>query len=140
MKFHSDIAISLLQIALAVFFIFAGIAGVINYDSTASEFTRALNSLFGTVQQEKTAFDVFTAVVELLVGGLLVIAPFIAFKGRSGFYTFIGVCILWALILAKKYFAEGFALPDFIVWVNSVTPGILALSALGVIAAQYRER
>ena len=125
-------AVFFIQLSLALMFIAIGIVGLTNYNSDLSQFGRSVNSLFG---KSNNVIPVLFAVLELVAGVLLLLSLFTnVLPGRFLSIALIVIFIFWTVTIAMNFFLDGFAEPDFIVWLSRVSPQLVILSAIWLIA------
>jgi len=120
-----------LQLCLGVFFLTLAIMGFQHYDSAAGQIGR----FFG---QDQT-MSVITAVLELVVGVILLIGLFLPiFAGGIGKICSIALFILWAVYMFIGYFLHGsFFKPSALVWFNGFARDSVLLVALWMVGRKY---
>ncbi|MBN2510619.1 MAG: hypothetical protein JXB03_10085 [Spirochaetales bacterium] len=139
MKSTAGVSITLLTITLAVFFLSAGIAGIIAYQSTGSELSRALNKLLGSQPAPGSPGELIIAIGQLVAGLALALSPFIQFRGASSAVIHGVICAAWGLWIITRYFTADFLVPDFFRWLHALAPHLVVLVSLWVITAGQRK-
>lgn len=121
-----------IQLSLALMFIALGIVGITNHNSEWAQFGRSVNNLFG---KNNDLIPVLFAVLELIAGVLLLLSMFTnVLPGRFLSIALLIIFIFWAITIVMNFFLDGFAKPDFIVWLSRVSPQLVILSAIWLIA------
>lgn len=119
-----------LQLSLALMFIAIGLVGIINYNSDFANFGRSVNKLFG---QSNDIVPILFAVLELVAGILLLASLFTGIPSRFLSIALLVIFIFWVVYIVMNYFLEGFAKPDFLVWLSNLSPQLVILSGLWLI-------
>lgn len=126
----SSYSLLLLKLSLALMFIAFGLVGIINYNSDLANFGRSVNKLFG---QSNDIIPILFAVLELIAGILLMASIFSGIPSRILSVALLVIFIFWVVYIVMNYFMEGFAEPDFLIWLKNVSPQLVALSGLWII-------
>jgi len=123
-------SIFFLQLALGVFFLMLGIMGLGDYNSDLSKFAR----WFG----RDDSLKVIMAVIELVMGGILLFGLFIPVSGNLARIFAFALFILWAVYMFMTYFIDGaFLEPSAVVWFYYVAKDAIILVALWVVGKKY---
>jgi len=121
-----------IQLSLALMFIAIGIVGLTNHNSELAQFGRSFNKLFG---RSNDMIPVLFAVLELIAGILLILSIFTnILSGRFLSIALLIIFIFWAVSIAMNFFMNGFAEPNFIVWLSRVSPQLVILSSIWLIS------
>ena len=143
MRTNTGTSIFFLQLAVAVFFLSAGIVGIINYNSTGNEVSRAVGDavekIFGVTQSYRANvnLNLVIAILELISGGMLLVGSVISFSGRGGFFAALIIFALWILKIIYSHFLYDFMQPDILVWLYRVSPDLVILAALWMVTKRY---
>jgi len=119
-----------LQLSLALMFISFGLVGIINYNSDLANFGRSVNKLFG---QSNDIIPILFAVLELVAGVLLLASIFSGVSGRFLSIALLIIFVFWIVFIVMNYFMAGFGEPDFLKWLEKLSPQLVALSALWMV-------
>ncbi|WP_028972659.1 hypothetical protein [Spirochaeta cellobiosiphila] len=129
-------SLMILQIALGVFIFILGLNGIIHYNSTFSEASRAVSQLFGGGNNQ--TLNLIVAVVELIAGVILVGGVFLPIDSKALFFAGFIVFILWALRIVMFSFLDGFLKPDLLPWLQSLALDVVVLVGLWSVSTSYK--
>lgn len=122
----------LLQLCLGVFFLMLGIMGFTEYNSKLSEVAR----FFG----RDDTLRVIMAVIELVMGGILLLGLFVAVSGGIAKLFSIALFALWALYMFMQFFMnKAFLEPSAVVWLYNFSWHAVILVSLWVVGRKYME-
>jgi len=115
----------LLQVSLGLFFLALGVMGLGDYNSRINGVAR----FFG----REDSLRVVVAVVELVMGVLLVLSLFLSMS--SGIARIFWVCLfgLWALFILYYFVFNGLFKPDFVPWLYEVAWRCVILAGLWIV-------
>jgi hypothetical protein len=118
-----------LQLSLGAFFLILGIKGFGDYDSGLSKFLRA----FGN----DDTFKAVIAVVELIMGGILVAGLFFTVPANLARIMFLALFVIWAGIIL--YFnVIGTEIEDnFVPWCYEISWRCVILVGLWIVGKKY---
>lgn len=119
-----------LQLALGVFFLMLGIMGLDSHNSKLSEFARFLG--------RDDTLRLVMSIVELLMGGVLVLGLFLPMPAGFSKILAIALFVLWALYIVVTYFLNGrIGEPTTTAWLYNVSWTAIILVALWVVGKKY---
>lgn len=119
-----------LQLSLALVFIAFGIAGLISYNSSLNEVSRALARMFGS----STNFvPVVVSIVELIAGAFLLLVLFVEVSPNAVRGISFVILVLWIVNIVIAYFANGIFQPTFFAWLYNLAPNLVILCGLWAI-------
>lgn len=127
-------AVSILQIVVALFLFTLGIIGIIDWNTTASQFGRSLTRLFGGANNP---LNIIVAIIELAAGVIIVGALFVMVASRIIYILTFIIAILWIVEIIIGFFAEGAFEPNFVVWLNRLAADVIILLSLWLINRRY---
>ena len=130
----NTIQVKLLILAISVFFITTGVLGLIDYDSTLNQISRAFNDLF-KVKDNRT-LTVVVALVQIAVGILLLLDIFSIFKTNVRIIIRLIIFILWAVFMFMTHIANNFLEPNFLKWLQPFSRDLIILASLWLIWTQ----
>lgn len=114
-----------LQICLGAFFLSLGIMGLSSHDSTWNQIRRA----FG----RNDTLLIITAIVELAMGGLLLLRLFFRIEGGLAQVLGIALVALWALYMVITYVVNDPFEPSFIPWLFAFSRDAVILVGLWIV-------
>ena len=123
-----------LQLAVSLFLIVTGLLGIMSYNSTIGEVSRALTRAFGG---RSDVLNIIVSVAELVSGAILLVGLFLIIRNGTLFYATLVVFVLWAVRVVFYYVLNGFLQPDLLVWLSNVSPDLIVLASLWVIFRRY---
>lgn len=123
----------LLQFGVGLFLATLGIAGITQYNSDLGEFGRAVNRLFGSMNDP---VSLVIAIVELVAGIGVLGALFVPVRGRALRYLTLAVTVLWLVYLVVVAARTAFE-PDFVSWLNTLAADVVILVALWMVNRRY---
>lgn len=119
-----------LQLALGLFFVMLGVSGLTSYNSKLSEFAR----LFG----RNDGLNLVLAVVELVMGIVLVLGLFVAMPRNLAGTLALVLFGLWALYIVMRFVTRDFMEPNFVTWTYNLSWHLVILVSLWVVGRRYR--
>jgi hypothetical protein len=125
-----------LQLALAAFFLAAGILGVTQYNSDAAGLARAVGKIFG----KNDTLNLIVAIVQIAMGGWLVIALFVRASDVIGRILGYLLAALWAVWMVMTYFATKPFEPSFIIWLSQFSRDLVILIALWIVGRRIAAK
>jgi hypothetical protein len=121
-----------LQLCLGLFFLMLGIVGLGDYNSKLSEAARLLG--------RNDSLRVVMAVVELVMGAILVAGLFVKVPAGLAKIFSITLFALWALyMLIALVFNDSFLEPSAVVWLYNLSWHAVILSALWMVGKKYMD-
>ena len=123
-----------LQLAVSLVLIVSGLLGIMSYNSTIGEVTRAFSRAFGG---RNDLLNIIVSVAELGAGVILLVGLFLIVRNRTLFYATMLVFVLWMVRVLYYYVLNGFLQPDLLVWLHNLSPDLIVLSSLWVIVRRY---
>jgi hypothetical protein len=125
----------IIQLVLGLFLATLGLAGLVEYNSTASELGRALNQAFGG---SNDVVPVIVAILELAAGVFILAALFVPVKPNILFILVLAILVLWLIrVLSVYVLTDAIFEPTFLVWLNRVSADLLPAAALWLVAKRY---
>jgi hypothetical protein len=121
---------TLIQIAVALFFISLGFLEITAYNSGVSEFTRSVSKAFGG---KNDVMSIIIAVLELVSGIIILGSVFMPVQGRILFISSFAIGIFWLIKIIMAYFLNNFIEPGFFVWLNRLAIDLLVLASLWMV-------
>ena len=121
-----------LQGSTAAALFLLGLVGIVNYNSDLARLGRSLTQAFGG---RNDVLGLIISILALIAGILLVLDLF--FKVNASGAIGLGVFIFWALRILYVYFRKDVFEPDFLVWLQQISPDIVILAAIWMV---YRAR
>jgi hypothetical protein len=121
-----------LQGSTAAALFLLGLVGIVFYNSDLSRFGRAVTQALGG---RSDALTLIIAILTLIAGVLLALDLFykVSVSGPIG----LGVFIFWALRIVYVHFSSNVFEPDFLVWLQMLSPDVVILAAIWM---AYRAR
>ena len=118
-----------LQLSIGVFFLILGIMGFGDYDSVFNQVARA----FG----RDDTFKVLVGIVEVIMGGLLIVGLFVPVPANLAKIFFIALFVVWAAIIL--YFnVFGTKIEDnFLPWLYEIAWRCVILVGLWIVGKKY---
>jgi hypothetical protein len=121
---------TLIQIAVALFFISLGILEITAYNSGASEFTRSLSKAFGG---KNDVMSIIIAILELVSGIIILGSIFVPVQQRLVFIATFAIGIFWLVKIILSYFLNNFIEPNFFIWLNRLSVDLLVLASVWMV-------
>jgi hypothetical protein len=122
--------IFLLQLSLGLFFLTLGIMGLGSYDSGLSKAAR----FFG----RDDTLRVVMAVVELVMGVILVLGLFVSVSADLTKIFIIALFVLWALyMLLNLFLNNSFFEPNAVTWLYNLAWHSVILVSIWVVGGRY---
>jgi hypothetical protein len=118
-----------LQGSTAAALFLLGLLGIVNYNSDLARFGRSIVQAFGGKN------DVLGLIISILtlIAGILLAADLLVKSSMAGSIG-IGVFVFWALRILYVYFRKDIFQPDALVWLQMISPDIVILAAIWMIA------
>ena len=120
-------SVGLLEISLAILFIAMGLAGITHYNSAGAEFIRGFNRAFGGAN---SVVPIVMSIIELVAGVFILLNLLRLVPDRISGLAMLIVLVYWAIRILMNYVFEGFAQPDFLVWLGNISPQLVILAAV----------
>lgn len=120
-----------MQLAIGVFFITLGVAGLAEYNTALNQLARA----FGGGSE---FLEILIAVLELASGIVLVVALFTPISSRALFVACVVILVLWGLWIVYVHIVDNLAEPNFLVWLNRLSLDVIPGIGVWMIASRYR--
>ena len=121
---------TLIQIAVALFFISLGILEITAYNSGVSEFARSFSKAFGGKNDIMT---IIIAILELASGIIILGSIFVPVQQRLLFIATFAIGIFWLVKIIMSYFLNNFIEPNFFVWLNRLSIDLLVLASVWMV-------
>ena len=121
-----------LQGSTAAALFLLGLVGIVNYNSDLARLGRAVAQAFGS---KGDVLGLIISILTLIAGVLLALDLF--FKISASGAIGLGVFIFWALRILYVYFVHDIGQPDFLVWLQTLSPDVVILAAIWM---AYRAR
>ncbi len=133
MKSKSSIIepLSLLQIALAIFFSLSGLSYLLKYDTAGAAISRLLGN--------NDTLMLIVAIVELAAGIILLAGLFAPVETKYMYLTSFVILILWAVNISTSYFINNLFKPDFIPWLQGLSLQLIILAGLWGVTSRYSK-
>lgn len=120
-----------MQLAIGVFFITLGIAGLAEYNTALNELSRALGA-------QSDLLEILIAILELAAGVVLVVALFTPISSRVLFIGCIVILVLWGFWILSNHIVNNLAEPNVLVWLNRLALDVIPGIGIWMIAGRYR--
>jgi len=121
-----------LQGSTAAALFLLGLVGIVNYNTDLARLGRAVAQAFGG---RNDVLGLIISILTLIAGVLLALDLF--FKVSASGAIGLGVFIFWALRILYVYFVRNIFEPDFLVWLQVLSPDVVILAAIWM---AYRAR
>jgi len=121
-----------LQGSTAAALFLVGLVGIVNYNSDLARLGRSIAQAFGG---HNDVLGLIISILTLIAGVLLALDLF--FKVSASGAIGLGVFIFWVLRILYVYFRKDIFEPDFLVWLQVISPDIVILAAIWM---AYRAR
>jgi hypothetical protein len=121
--------LSLLQLALGLFFGLTGLLFLVNYNSSGAHFS----SVFGS----NNIVNLFIALIELAVGIMFIIGLFADIPFKVMFVSGIIILIIWIIYIIIGYFINNFIEPGFLSWLQRLSLELIVLGCIWGVTSQY---
>lgn len=137
---NTNMAMKLLIIAVACFFIVSGLTEIINYNSDSAQLGRAWDDFSSRVFGTKTnrGIEIVIAIIELIIGVFLFLDLINLLNFNAMSMVKIIIFILWAVFMVWTHFLNNFP-PDsriFLVWLRNFSLDLIILASLWLIAQE----
>jgi len=120
-----------LQLCLGIFFLMLGIMSLGDYSSKLSEFAR----FFG----RDDTLRMVMAVVEIVMGSILVLGLFIALSADLTKLLSLVLFVLWAVYIVMTFLlGESFLKPNTVVWLYNISWNVVILVSLWIVGRRYK--
>ncbi len=123
-----------LQASVAAFFVLIGLAAIVSYDSSANRFGRAIVRTFGG---SNDPVSLIIAILAIIAGLILLAGLLVSISPRLMYAAGLGMLIFWALRILYVFFLNNPFKPDLLVWLAQLSPDVIVLAALLLIARKY---
>lgn len=121
--------VTILSIALGVFFLVAGIYGIAGTTGTMSELERGINKLLG--QSDNTAITLVISVLEIISGAIMLLAPFGVLQRGILNVAVILVFVFWGVNTGLEFFVYGEPFePSTLAWLKGLALNLVVLLAV----------
>ena len=121
---------TLMDIAVALFFITLGIVELTAYNSGASEFARSANKAFGG---KNDISNIIIPILELISGIIILGSIFVPVKKRVLSTATFVIGVIWIIQIVVYFFTNNIFEPNFFIWLNRLSVDLLVLTALWMI-------
>ena len=128
-------AMWLIQLFIGIFFTASALIVLTGNSGVANEIARGIGKMFG----RNNTWGFIIAVIQLISGILLLLNLFITTQPKLMFFASLIIFILWALNIFAIYFIDGFAKPNFMVWIRDLALQLVVLSGLWGVMMGTRE-
>jgi len=131
MKSSSDFfrPLSLLQLALGLFFGLTGLLYLLNYRSSGAHFSGVIGN--------NNFFNLIIALIELAAGVIFLIGLFAQIPSKFMFITGIIILIIWVIYIIIGYFINNFLDPGFLSWLQKLSLELIVLGCIWAVTSQY---
>ncbi len=118
-----------LQGSTAAALFLLGLVGIVNYNSDMARFGRQIVQAFGG---RNDVLGLIISILTMIAGILLALDLFVnsSMAGSIG----IGVFVFWALRILYVWFRKDVFQPDALVWLQMISPDIVILAAIWMVA------
>lgn len=124
-----------LQILVAVLLLVFGIEFLTSYNSTGNEIMRSVSKAFGG---NNNVVPVIFAVIEIVVGALLILEFFMPVATRFVFFAMIVICVMWIISIVMAFFANNLLEPNFFSWMKSLSIELILLITFWLVGSSKR--
>jgi hypothetical protein len=124
-------SVLLLQLSLGLFFLALGAMGLGDYNSKFAGVMR----FFG----RDDTLRIVTAIIQLGMGGVLLLSPFVKVPHGLGNIFSIALIVLWAVYIIYYFVLNNLAQPDFIPWLYEVSWRCVILAALWLVGKKFMK-
>ena len=121
--------LSLLQLALGLFFGLTGLLFLTSYNSPGVRFS----GVFGS----NNIINLLIALIELAVGIMFLIGLFANIPFKVMFISGIIILIIWILYIIIAYFINNFLEPGFLSWLQKLSLELIVLGCIWGVTSQY---
>ena len=126
--------VQFLQGSVAAFFVLVGLATIVNYNSDAARFGRAIVRAFGG---SNDPISLVIAILSVAAGVILIAGLLVRVKTNVMYATGLGVLVFWLLRIIYLYFANDAFKPDLLIWLEQLSPDVVVLAALWLVTRRY---
>jgi uncharacterized membrane protein YphA (DoxX/SURF4 family) len=123
------VSIFFLQLCLGVFFLILGVSNLTNYNSDWSQLTRVFRG--------NDSLAVVMAVVEIVMGAILILGLFLSASKDMTKLTGIALFVLWGLYMVVAFIVQDFLKPNFLTWLYRVAWNSVILISLWIVGERY---
>ena len=122
-----------LQVSTAAALFLLGLVGIVNYNSDMARFGRSIVQAFGGHN------DVLGLIISILtlIAGILLALDLLVRSSMAGAIG-VGVFVFWALRILYVWFRKDIFQPDALVWLQLISPDIVILAAIWLVARARR--
>jgi len=121
--------LSLLQLALGLFFGLLGLMYLLNYNTSGAHFSGIIGS--------NNFFNLLIALIELAAGIIFLIGLFAQLPSKFMFITGIIILIIWVIYIIISYFINSFIEPGFLSWLQKLSLELIVLGCIWAVTSQY---
>ena len=125
-------AILILQILVALLLLTFGLDALTGYNSTGAELMRTVNRTFGG---SNSILPIIFAVVEIVVGALLILEFFMPVATKFIFIGMIIICVVWIITIILNFITDGFLEPNFIGWLRGLSVQLILLTSFWLVGS-----
>ncbi len=123
----SDGSLLFVQLSVAAFLFLLGLAGIVTYH-------HEIDRLFGA---RSDSFGLFVSILSIVAGVLIVVPLVVRVDSRATSAILVAVLIFWALRILFVFFFYNFSRPDFLLWLQQLSPNVVILASLWLLARRY---
>jgi len=124
-----SVSIFFLQLCLGVFFLVLGVSNLMDYNSGGNQFLKWLG--------KNETLAIVTAVVQIVMGALLVLGLVIALsEGTTKVLGFV-LFVLWGLYMIVSFIVNDFLQPSFLTWLYRVAWNSVILISIWIVGQRY---
>ncbi len=122
----------ILQILVALLLLTFGLDALTGYNSTGAELMRTVNKAFGG---SNNILPVIFAVIEIVVGALLILEFFMPVTTKFVFIGMIVICVVWIITIVMNFISSGFLEPNFISWLRNLSVQLILLTSFWLVGS-----
>jgi len=121
-----------LQILTALLLVTFGLDALTGYNSTGAELMRTVNKAFGG---SNNILPIIFAVIEIVVGALLILEFFIPVTTRFVFIGMILICVVWIVTIVMNFISSNFLEPNLISWLRELSVQLILLTCFWLVGS-----
>ncbi len=130
----SNLILTILTLALGVFFLILGIQGIQQYNAPGSDLARGIGELFG---RGNTGFLTLAfGILNLISGAILILWPVNLLSSGLKNLALILVFVFWLVNIVFDFILNGNFTPDNLGWYKNLAQSLIILSSLWLIRTQ----
>ena len=122
----------ILQILVALLLLTFGLDALTGYNSTGAELMRTVNKAFGG---SNNILPIIFAVIEIVVGALLILEFFMPVTTKFVFIGMIVICVVWIITIVMRFISNGFLEPNFITWLRELSVQLILLTSFWLVGS-----